>query len=425
MKMTAVIMAGGKGTRIAGLFPDIPKPLIPVCGKSVILRQIEALKENGIYDITVVTGHLSQKIEQTFSEKKDLGVNISYYNEETPLGTAGALFRLPLNDDFLLIGGDLVFDVDLKKMLAFHKKNNALATLLTHPNSHPADSTLIKADEDGRITDFIPNENRTGYFCNLCNSGVHIISPELIKMFGFNSKADLDRDILYAAVKTGRIYSYKSSEYVRDMGTPERFNEVSKDIENGIVLQKSKKNKQKAVFLDRDGTINIFNGFITNPEQLELIPGAAEAVKKINSLGYLAILITNQPVIARGECTEKELRNIHNKLETLLGEKGAYLDGVYYCPHHPEGGFAGEIPSLKYNCECRKPAPGLILRAARELNIDLTASYMAGDSWRDISAAQNAGCTPVFLGKNLPETAPKNTLFFSDLKEFSDTLSSH
>jgi len=420
--MTAVIMAGGKGTRIAELFPDIPKPLIPVCGVSVLRRQIEALINNGINRIVVVTGHLSEKIEREFSSGEEYGVKISYYTEETPLGTAGALFKLELTDDFLLLSGDLVFDIDIKRMFAFHKNNCALATLFTHPNSHPADSTLIKADSGGRILDFIPKDNRKGYYQNLCNAGMQIISPELLKLFHFSGKADLDRDIFYPTVKTGRLFSYKSSEYVCDMGTPERYHSVTKDVENGAVSQKSLKNRQKAVFLDRDGTINKLNGFITAPDALELIPGAAEAIKKINSLGYLAVVITNQPVIARGECTEEELKNIHNKLETLLGEKGAYLDAIYYCPHHPDKGFIGEIPSLKIKCECRKPAPGLILRAAREYNIDIGSSYMVGDSRRDVKTAENAGCRPVFLGDALPEDAPENTSLFSNLKSFTDSL---
>ncbi|MBQ7638184.1 MAG: HAD-IIIA family hydrolase [Clostridia bacterium] len=420
--MTAVVLAGGKGTRMAGIFPGIPKPLIPVCGKSVLQRQIETLKNGGVSDIVVVTGYLSEKIEREFLSGEKYGVQISYYTEKKPLGTAGALFKMDIRDDILLISGDLVFDIDIEKMLAFHKKNNALATLFTHPNTHPADSTLVETDEDGRITAFVPKENRKGCYRNLCNAGVQIVSPELLKMYDISGAADLDRDIIYPAVSTGRLFSYKSSEYVRDMGTPERYLSVSKDVENGLVPLRNLKNKQKAVFLDRDGTLNKANGFITRPEELELTDGAAEAVKKINGLGYLAIVITNQPVIARGECTVEELRLIHNRLETLLGESGAYLDAIYYCPHHPDSGFPGEIPSLKVACSCRKPAPGLILEAAREFNIDLSSSYMVGDSWRDIKAAENAGCAAVFLGSELPQSAPGNTLIFRDLKSFADHL---
>ena len=420
--MRAVIMAGGKGERMAGAYPDIPKPLVPVCGKPILLRQLEALKAQGITDVTLVTGYRAEQIEETVGSGEALGMRVSYYQEQTPLGTAGALYRLPLTETFLLLNADLLFDFALAPMLAFHKKSGALATLFAHPNTHPADSTLIDADETGRVLRFLPKDGRTGYFANLCNAGVQLLEPALLAMCPHTGRADLDRDLLAPAVATGRVYAYKSYEYVRDMGTPQRLAAVEMDLVSGIVQTKNAKNKQRAVFLDRDGTLNVKNGFITSPEQLQLLPGAGEAVRRINELGYLAVLITNQPVIARGECTEAMLREIHNQLETLLGGEGAYLDGVYYCPHHPDAGFPGEVPELKIVCGCRKPAPGLILRAAKEMNIDLAASYMVGDSRRDIGAAENAGCAPVFLGPALPPDAPAGTLLFPDLKAFTETL---
>ena len=102
--------------------------------------------------------------------------------------------------------------------------------------------------------------------------------------------------------------------------------------------------------------------------------------------------MTNQPVIARGEVTFDELKNIHNKMETLLGNDGAYLDGIYYCPHHPHKGYEGEIPELKIDCDCRKPKPGMLLQASKDFNIDLNESWMIGDSDNDILAGENAGC---------------------------------
>ena len=365
----------------------------------------------------------SARLDLMTASGEAFGVRLTYFHEETPLGTAGALFRLPLEGTFLLLSADLLFDFNLNAMLAFHRKNGALATLFAHPNTHPADSTLIDADETGRVLRFLPKEGRTGYFANLCNAGIQLIEPELLRRFPHTGVCDLDREVLAPAAATGRLFAYKSCEYVRDMGTPERLSAVQADLAAGTVQAKNKKNKQRAVFLDRDGTLNVKNGFVTSPEQLTLLPGAGAAVRRINELGYLAVLITNQPVIARGECSEQTLRTIHNKLETLLGEEGAYLDAIYYCPHHPEGGFPGEVPALKIVCDCRKPAPGLIFRAARELNIDIPASYMVGDSWRDVACAANAGCAPVFLGPALPADAPAGTALYPDLKAFADALS--
>jgi D,D-heptose 1,7-bisphosphate phosphatase len=172
-------------------------------------------------------------------------------------------------------------------------------------------------------------------------------------------------------------------------------------MKSGKVGQKNLSRPQRAVFLDRDGTINKLNGFVTKPENFELIDGAAEAVAGINRAGYLAIVITNQPVIARGEVSLEELETIHNKMETELGKQGAYLDDIFFCPHHPDKGFPGERPEYKIDCDCRKPKPGLILQAAKKYNIDLTASYMVGDDDRDLGAAVAAGCRPVLVNDQL------------------------
>lgn len=131
-----------------------------------------------------------------------------------------------------------------------------------------------------------------------------------------------------------------------------------------------------------------------------MIDGVSEAIKKINASGYLAIVVTNQPVIARGEVTFQELEEIHNKMETLLGKEGAYLDAIYYCPHHPHKGYEGERPELKIECDCRKPKPGMLLKAAEDYNIDLSQSWMIGDGENDVKAGINAGCKTVLLSNS-------------------------
>jgi D-glycero-D-manno-heptose 1,7-bisphosphate phosphatase len=146
-----------------------------------------------------------------------------------------------------------------------------------------------------------------------------------------------------------------------------------------------------AIFLDRDGTLNFDHGWITSPSKIELLPGAAEAVRAINEVGCLAVLVTNQPVIARGEITHDGLRAIHDRLESLLAQSGAHLDAIYYCPHHPD--FTG-------HCDCRKPAPGLLQSAARDLGIDIGRSWMIGDSERDLGAAAAFGIPAALVASN-------------------------
>ena len=422
MNMKAVIMAGGKGTRIASINSDVPKPMIEICGKPILLWQIENLKACGLTDITLVIGHLGHVIRDYFQDGSNFGVHISYFEEKEPLGTAGALFKMPeLTDDFLLLCGDVMMDVDFQRFIRFHREHQAKASLMAHPNGHPYDSSLLVTEilpptEKGgrpidthRVTKWINKEDERLFYKNRVNAGIEIISPQLLRetMKHFvprhpesPDKIDLDRDVLKPNIASGGIFAYDTPEYIKDMGTPDRYYEVEKDIKNGKVKARNLSQCQRAIFLDRDGTINSYKGFLTHPDDFELLPGVAEAIRTINHSGYLCIVVSNQPVIARGDCTFEELQTIHDKMETLLGKEGAFVDGIYYCPHHPDKGFEGERPEYKIDCDCRKPKAGLLFQAAKDWNIDLSQSYMIGDSDRDVEAGKNAGCKASILLTN-------------------------
>lgn len=419
--MKVVIMAGGKGTRISSVASDIPKPMIKVEDIPVLEREIECLKKQGFDDIILTVSHLGNIIMDYFGDGsgnspvtgEPFGVHIDYYFEEEPLGNAGALFKIKdkLTSDFLLLNADAMFDVDFNRFVAFHRKHGGLVTLFTHPNSHPYDSGLIIANKNGLVEKWLAKEDeRPTYYKNRVNAGLHVINPEVLELVGINAdsvgkvgvdgkpvKVDLDRQLLKPLAGTGKMFCYDSPEYVKDMGTPERYYSVCKDCKEGRISAKNLKNKQKAIFLDRDGTINKYIGFLRNIDDFELIGGVAEAIRKINESGYLTIVVTNQPVIARGEVSFDELEEIHNKMETLLGKEGAYLDAIYYCPHHPHKGYDGERPELKIDCNCRKPKPGMLLKAAEDFNIDLSQSWMIGDGENDIKAGINAGCKTVLI----------------------------
>lgn len=412
--MKTVIMAGGRGTRISSVASDIPKPMIKIGDKPVLEHEIECLRSQGFTDLIITVSHLGHIITDYFGDGKKFGVNIEYYFEKKPLGNAGALFKLKekLTEDFLLLNADAVFDVDFNRMVRYHREKGALVTLFTHPNSHPYDSGLIIAGDDKSVMKWLAKEDeRPQWYRNRVNAGLHVVSPEIFGMVdidpdeigrtsenGKTVKVDLDRQLLKPLAGTGRMFCYDSPEYVKDMGTPERYAGVCRDFRDGKVRAKNLSNKQRAVFLDRDGTLNKYVGFLRDIDDFELLPGVAQAVRAVNDSGYLAIVVTNQPVIARGEVTEEQLKEIHNKLETLLGLEGAYLDAIYYCPHHPHKGFEGEIPELKFDCGCRKPKTGMLERAADDFNIDLSASWMVGDSENDIKCGLNAGCKTALIG---------------------------
>lgn len=409
--MKTVIMAGGRGTRISSVANDIPKPMIKIEGMPVLEREIECLKNQGFTDLILTVGYLGKIITDYFGDGgkispvtgKPFGVRIEYYFEREPLGNAGALFFLKdrLTEDFLLLNGDAVFDVDFNRFLAYHRQKGGLVTLFTHPNSHPYDSGLIEADENGAVLRWLSKEDeRPRYYRNRVNAGLHVVSPHLLERETGTPRVDLDRQLLKPLAGTGRMYAYDSPEYVKDMGTPERYESVCRDFANGTVRAKNLRNKQRAVFLDRDGTINKYVGFLRDVGDFELAEGAAEAIAKINASGYLAIVVTNQPVVARGEVTLAQLKEIHNKMETLLGKEGAYLDGIYFCPHHPHGGYEGEIPELKFDCDCRKPKAGMLFRAANDFNIDLSQSWMIGDGENDVLCGKNGGCKTAIIGRS-------------------------
>lgn len=424
--MKTVIMAGGRGTRIASVCSDVPKPMIKIAGKPVLEHELEHLRDQGFTDIILTVSHLGNVIMDYFGDGsgispatgKPFGVQIEYYNEEVPLGNAGALLKMrdKLTEDFLLLNADAMFDIDFRRFVDFHKAHGAGATIFTHPNNHPYDSGLVIADKDHRVLQWLTKEDaRPEYYDNRVNAGLHVINPKILDECGIDAnkvgmpgedgkilKVDLDRQLLKPLATKGELFCYDSPEYVRDMGTPERLEGACRDFEAGVVRARNLANPQRAIFLDRDGTLNEYVGFLRSPEEFRLIDGVAEAVRRINASGYLAVVITNQPVIARGEVTVEGLDEIHRKMATLLGKEGAFTDALYYCPHHPDKGFEGEVAELKIDCDCRKPKPGLLLRAARDLNIDLTQSWMIGDSQADIAAGHAAGCRTILIDRNRP-----------------------
>lgn len=407
--MKTVIMAGGKGTRISSVASDIPKPMIKIEGKPVLEHELECLRDQGFTDVILTVSHLGNIIMDYFGDGSGIspatgrpfGVNIEYYFEKEPLGNAGALYRIKdkLTEDFLLLNADALFDVDFNRFVAFHKEKGGLVTLFTHPNSHPYDSGLIVSDKDGAVLQWLAKEDeRPTFYRNRVNAGLHVISPKILETGIHTPKIDLDRQLLKPLAGTGKMFCYDSPEYVKDMGTPDRYASVCRDFREGRIRAKNLTQKQKVVFLDRDGTINQYVGFLRDIDDFALLPGVAEAIKEINASGYLAIVVTNQPVIARGEVSLEELEAIHNKMETLLGQEGAYLDAVYFCPHHPHKGYAGERPEYKVDCACRKPKPGMLLQAAADFNIDLSQSWMIGDGENDVKAGKAAGCKTALIG---------------------------
>jgi len=425
--MQAVILAGGQGTRLKSINTLVAKPMMPIGSKPLLEHQVELLKSFGICDIIILVNHLKESIQHYFHDGSKWGVNITYYEEVVPLGTVGGVkaIEAEITDDFLVVYGDVMFSMDLSRLISFHQEKKSECTLVLHPNDHPYDSDLVDIDHQLKITSFHAKPHETDrFYRNLVNAGVYVFSRKVFDFLEKDKKADFGKDIFPVLVDRISMFGYNTTEYLKDMGTPDRLEQVTNDLVSGKIEARNFSHKQRAIFLDRDGVLNVDHPYISTPSMLELFPFTAEAIKKINMSDFLAIVITNQPVVARNLCTEAELQIIHNKLDTLLGNERAKLDALYYCPHHPDKGYPDENPAYKIDCPCRKPKPGMLRDAARDFNIDLSQSFIIGDDERDLAAGLAAGVKTIGVstGKGLMGSKIQPDFRFENVLEAVDFI---
>ncbi len=393
------IIAGGKGTRLGASAAELAKALVPVGGKPVLQHQLESAAAAGIRKATIFAGHKADQIAQFVGDGARFGLSVKLVVEDAPLGNAGGLLGSLdlLPEHFLVLYGDIMLAVDLQAIARRHLERCADFTTLVHPNDHPLDSDLIEAGPDDWVRAVRPYPHAPGtYYGNLVNAALYVARRDALRPFVTVGKCDFTRDLMPALIaRGGRVLAYRSSEYIKDMGTPERLAGVERDFAEGRLARDPR--PSAAVFLDRDGTLNLDPGFLADAEALELLPGAGAALRRLREGGYRLVVVTNQPVIARGEASEEDVAAIHRRLEWELGIEGGFVDAIYLCPHHPHSGFAGERPELKGPCECRKPGTALIDRACLEHRLDPSRSWMIGDRTADIELARRAGLRSILV----------------------------
>lgn len=398
-----VVLAGGLGTRLAAATGGLPKALVPVAGRPVIERQVELAVRHGLDRVLLLLGHAADSIVRWTETSGPPEVRFTWHIEREARGTGGALVdALPaLDERFVLFFADQLLDFDVGNLVRHHAAAGNDVTVVVHPNDHPHDSDLLAVDADDRIVALHRPPHSDRLRRNVVNAATYVVERRALASVGDacnGTKADLARDLLPRMIAAGmRVGAYRSREYLKDMGTPERLAKVEADLAAGLVAGRRADRPMPAILLDRDGTVNVERGRISRPDDIELIDGVAAAISRAHAAGYLVAIVTNQPVVARGDCSFAELDAIHGRLETLLAESGAYVDGIYVCPHHPDRGFAGEVPHLKGPCRCRKPQTGLVEDAARDLNIDLSRSWLIGDSSTDVACATAAGLLPALV----------------------------
>ena len=397
----AVITVGGKGTRLKSLTGNTPKPLYPIEGFSCLERCFINFKKSEIKEVFLLTSYDidSFKAQHNYLSNK-YEIDLRIFQEKTPLGECGGLWNIKqfLNEDFLFLGGDLIWDVDIKRINDFHKLNGSTVTLATHITSHPYDSDLIIESQTKEIKKFLckphAENNLTSAF--LGNAGISIINRKFLEKISPPDKPISFFNYLSQLKKNNqiRIFSYNTSEFIKDIGTLDRFKKTEILLKTQNIQLSSYLREQKALFLDRDGTLIecAQKEYILKKEQIRYKKKVLDFIKSIISSYTICIIVTNQPQISMGLTNFDQVSDINGKIINDLFAFGIKIDLFTLCPHHPHSGFEGEINNLKWNCFCRKPEPGLILAEAYRRNINLEKSLFIGDSINDEIASRKARC---------------------------------
>lgn len=392
---------------------------------TLIEHQILSLKKYDIFDITILANANIGLIKNVLNDGKKLGVSLQYFqvnNKNILLQLKG--IKSQLKNDFIVLPSNCYIDLNFRRLLLFHFTKNSQFTIAARAVENPFDYSLLEPDENQRlISIYNTPHNPQTLIKNLVSSGIYIISPKIfkkIKSKDFNENSC----ILSGLMSLITIYAYQTSEYIRNIRNTKDLESIKSDIKSAYSSRMNLDKNQKAIFLDRDGVINVERSYIRSAERMELYRQSGEAVKKINRSKYKAIVVTNQAMIARNYGTLEQLNEVHKKLETDLGKSKAFVDRIYYCPHHPDKGESNELPEYKIDCNCRKPKPGMLFKAAEDFNIDLSKSFMIGDTERDIIAGRRAGCTTVGVrtGHGVKKSLVTPDYFFNDLKEATDFI---
>lgn len=391
-----VILVGGKGTRLGVLTKATPKPLLEVEeGIRFLDVVIENFSRQGFKDIVLLAGFCGDQIEAAYKNKTIHGAKIRVIIEPEPQGTGGALLYAKdiLDDWFLMANGDSIFDFNFRE---FSKDANSdfIAKLALREVEDPARFGAVSLDGEN-INGFMEkSENLKGPA--LINGGIYLISREILKLM--NGPCSMESDIFPKLVEMEKLRGEQFDGYFLDMGLPNTYEQSRREI--------PKFRRKPALFLDRDGVINVDKGYTYKPQDLSFIDGIIEGIKAANENGYYVIVVTNQAGVARGFYSLEDVDIFHEHIANQLAQNGAFIDAFYSCPYHKDG----NVPEYTIdNHPDRKPNPGMILKAFNDWQIDKEKSFLIGDKNHDVEAAQNARIKGIlFEGQNLAELIKSN-----------------
>jgi len=378
--VTAYILAGGFGTRLRQAVADRPKALAEIAGRPYIYHLLDSLARLRLSRVVLCTGHMAQMLEDALGSSYR-GLELLYSREEEPLGTGGAL-RLAMERHpaqlALAMNGDSLLDADLSAYLRWFEEQKAPGALLLVPVDDAARYGSVSADAQGCVTGFIEKgQDGPGWI----SAGIYLLRPECLNSLKPGEPASIEHDVFPGLAAKGLLRAFKARSRFLDIGTPESYACA------GLFLARRDEDEVlPAVFLDRDGTVIKERHYLSDPAGVELLPGAAEGMRRMSALGLPLVLVTNQSGVGRGYFGRDAVERVHGRLLELLEAEGVRLSGLYACPHAPDG-----------NCACRKPLPGLLTRAGAELRLDLAASFVVGDKPCDVELGLGAGATAILV----------------------------
>lgn len=378
----AIVLAGGFGTRLAHVVPDVCKPMAPVSGRPFLRFIMDQLAAAGFDRVVVADGYRREQIEGFFGSAYR-GMAIEYSPEDTPLLTGGAVKRA-LNrcesDWVFLLNGDTWLDVDFTAMeAAAVDAPEGVSSVIAVKRMHDFERYgTVDVDADGTLTAF--HEKRP---CEegLINAGVYLLRRDALN--NMPEKFSLESDYFERVVSYGSLRAVECAGGFIDIGVPE-------DYELAQTMLAPLAKSWKLAMFDRDGTINVDTGHLHEPEKLELIPSTVDIMRGYSDdPDFKVVVVTNQAGIAKGLYTEADMRHLHRYMEAELEKLGVRVDAWYFCPHHPD--YTGP-------CECRKPSPGMLLAAMRDFDAESAECVMYGDKPSDEVAAMAAGVRFIAVG---------------------------
>ena len=395
--MQAVIICGGKGSRLKSTIGNSPKALVKFNKKANLKRQIEILKKNGFKNFVILVNNyeheISNFLKKNFKDKFIIHKDKDYY------GTGGCLYSAKkyLKKNFLILYSDIYFNFNFKNFVKYCIKKKSILSCVVHANDHPYDSDTVSKDKNFFIKKIIKKKSHQNKINNAI-SGIYFANKNFLNKVKFikNNTYDLVNDIFIKLIeKKSRIYAFKSIEYIKDFGTPDRISRVKSDIKLNKIKNLAYSYKTKAVFLDRDGVINKESKSIKTIKNFKIFPSSLLAIKKLNKNKIPCFVVTNQSGLAKGEFTLSDFFKVSFKLDKKLSKIGAYIDDFLVCPHFTNKNFKNLNES--FFSSYRKPNSGMINTFVRKYGIHRNKSYMVGDSDRDILAGKNAGLKTILV----------------------------